>query len=73
MSHTGKTIALNHRKGKKHVRNEEDRRVLMTSVNKELQSPSILHLLGGTFYLSTSCLCFTRSSNSEAKQPPPLK
>lgn len=50
------------------------RRVLMTSVNKELQSQGTPPLLGGIFHFSTSCLCFTRSSNelSEVEQPPPL-
>ena len=53
MSHTGKTIALYNRNEKSVLRDGEDRRELMTSDNKELQSQSTPHLLGGIFYLST--------------------
>lgn len=53
MSHTGKTIALYHRNEESVLRDGEDRSELMTSVNKDLQSQSTPHLLGGIFYLST--------------------
>lgn len=51
----------------------EGGRVLMTSVDKELQSQGSPPLLGGISRLSISCLCFTRSSDelSEVEQPPP--
>lgn len=55
MSHTGKPL-FNHGNGEKRVGDGEGGRVLMTSVDKELQSQGSPPPLGGISHLFASCL-----------------